>query len=88
MCFAEKDALFSSGLIIDYKKLDHINLNDISFEYNCLDIIEKGEIYNVLVDFDYHIENGEVSLEYHSIFIDSGDVDMSEALKKRGIGDE
>lgn len=88
LCFVDKKALYLSGIFHDFIKVDRIDLSNQSFEYNCLDIEVNGEIYNTLITFRYSINNGEVVLENHSIFIDAGEVDISGALKKRGISGE
>lgn len=85
LCFADKKVLLFSGIFQDFKKIDCIDLSNQSFEYDCLDIDISGKIYNTLITFSYIIENEEVVLENHSIFIDGGDVDLYEELKKRGI---
>jgi len=85
LCFADIGELLSSGLITDIKKVGELKLSDISFEYSCLDIEFKGDIYYTIVYLRFSVEDGVIELEHDSIFVDAGDVDISEALKERGI---
>ena len=85
LCLADKKLLISSGILNHYKEFDKISLSSLTFKYNCLDIESNGDVYNTLIRFNYFIKDDEIRLNNHSIFIDSGDADISETLKKRGI---
>jgi hypothetical protein len=81
----DKEVLLSSGILNDFKISDRMDLSNLSFEYNCLDVESKEEVYNTLIRFTYSIKDEMILLEDHSIFIDSGDVDLTEVLNELGI---
>lgn len=86
LCFSAIDIFKVPGLFEEKQFLESKELSNYLFEYSCLDILHKGDIYNTLVFFDFRFNtNQSLQLENYSIFIDAGDVDISEALRKRGI---
>ena len=84
LCFGELSLFEVPNMFEEKRFLKDCDLSDYLFDYSYLDIKFKGEIYNTLVYFDFII-NQNNKIEDCSIFIDSGDVDLSEVLKARGI---
>ncbi|MEO1518753.1 MAG: hypothetical protein AAFV95_27310 [Bacteroidota bacterium] len=86
MCFVKKDVLSLSRLFESVVQVQPVQLSGLAFTYHCLDIPYKEKVYNTLIAFDYALDLADhVTLRNQSIFIDAGDVDISEALEKRGI---
>lgn len=85
LCFIDKQQLNNSNYFTNIQKLDKLELSEEPFKYECLDIESEGEVYNTLVTFRFLNQGGNFILDYHSVFIDCGDVDLSKELENRGL---